>query len=105
METYFEKLESLAKERNETDQAYADYLQQLDAYRNLLPTLKESDLVHKSLQRLSDHVLKSKAPLSSLILSLNACFDLFDVKKNEALAQCFKEELQKIENNILLNFK
>lgn len=90
VDAYFTKLDTLAQGRNETDQAYTEYTKHLDQYKVLVQSL-QGDLVHKSLQRISDHVIKNKAPLSSLLHSLNACFDSQTIQGD--LKKVFSEEL------------
>ena len=61
-----------------------------------MPSLSQ-ELKQKSLQRLSDHIFKTKAPLLNLIMCLNACFDSSDIRNDKNLLNTFNEEVAKIE--------
>ena len=92
IENYFETLDQLSRQRNESDKDYENYTNHIETYQDIVPRLSK-ELKQKSLQRLSDHIFKTKAPLLSLITSLNACFDSSDLRSDKNLQSTFNEEV------------
>ena len=56
------------------------YLAHLDRFPDFLSAIDDPIIMSKSLQRFSDHVHTSRAPLSKLLHAFNAVFDLVDLK-------------------------